>query len=68
MPEESLLQFLDALLGFSDLAEDVDDSVVEGAITLMEKLSHVLEDYIHSSKKADKLQKFQKIIERLTRL
>lgn len=67
LPEKTLFYVFESLLGFSDLNDDVDDLVIEGAITLMDKIGPVLDENIqkaNKSKKPEKQENLDKVFNR----
>lgn len=64
MPEKTLFYVFESLLGFSDLNDDVDDLVIEGAITLMDKIGPVLDENVKKSKKEDKQANLEEVFKR----
>ena len=64
LPERTLFFVFESLLGFSELNDEVDDLVIEGAITLMDKIGSVLDDNIKRSQKEDKISSLKKVFDR----
>lgn len=64
LPQATLFFVFESLLGFSDLNDDVDDLVIEGAITLMDKIGPVLDENVRKSKKEDKQENLDKLYDR----
>lgn len=68
LPERTLFFVFESLLGFSELNDEVDDLVIEGAITLMDKIGSVLDDNIKRSQKEDKISNLKKVFDRFNDL
>lgn len=64
LPERTLFFVFESLLGFSELNDEVDDLVIEGAITLMDKIGSVLDDNVRKSQKDEKIASLKKVFDR----
>ena len=67
-PERTLFYVFESLLGMSDINDEVNDLVIEGAICLMDKIGYVLEENVNKSKKKDKMEYFDSVIKRFEEL